>query len=355
MIHFEKERWDEIRKNYKDWWDNKGERSLVRLTIPDYYEPDRPMPKAPLLSQETCTDLSWTAEEIIDTIDWHLSQQKYEMDAFPFVNMDSFGPGVLAAFCGARLDNSSGAVWFFPEESKGKEIADIHVKYDPDNIWAKRIKDIYRAGMERWQGQVLMGMPDLGGHLDIASILRGSEDLFMDLYDEPDEVKRLVGEIAVAWKEAYDDFNSILQPTNPGFSDWTGIYSATPSYVLQSDFSYMTSTDMFVEFALPELKVLTEKLDHSIYHLDGIGQIPHLDKLLELESLNAVQWIYGEGQPTARHWQEVYEKIRLAGKSMQLVGDAEDFNAITGLGNTVYFNCTVSKEESETFMKSLKS
>ena len=90
-------------------------------------------------------------------------------DGFPYVNFDCFGPGVVAAFCGARLDNSSGQVWFFPQ--KKQEIGDIHVKYDPENIWVKRIKDIYRAGLDRWNGSVIMGMPDLGGVLDVAASL----------------------------------------------------------------------------------------------------------------------------------------------------------------------------------------
>lgn len=344
-IHFEKERWEEIRKSYGQWWENKGGSSLLRVTLEDAYEPETAQPPAPVLSQETCADLSFTAEEIIDTLDWKLSRQEYGKDAFPFVNFDVFGPGVLAAFCGARLDNSSKAVWFFADENKGKELADIHAVYDPDNIWAVRIKDLYRAGIERWQGQVLMGMPDLGGALDVASILRGSEELLMDLYDDPDEVLRLVGEIDTAWKAAYDDFNSILQPVNPGYSDWTGIYSQTPSYALQCDFAYMISTDMFCEFALPSIKRFCEELDHTIYHLDGIGQLKHLGELLALENLNAVQWVYGDGQPSAGHWPEVYEQIRRAGKSMQLIGDYEDYKQITGRGNKVYFNRSVSRKD----------
>lgn len=117
---------------------------------------------------------------------------------------------MVAAFCGARLDNSSGQVWFFPQ--KKQEIGDIHVKYDPENIWVKRIKDIYRAGLDRWNGSVIMGMPDLGGVLDVAAALCDSEDLLFACIEEPEEVVRLAKEIQTAWYAAYNDFAGVLKP-----------------------------------------------------------------------------------------------------------------------------------------------
>lgn len=342
-IHFEQSKWNEVKHNYSLWWEQKLQRSLVKITVEDAFEPQGAKPPAPLLNQQTCTDFSWSAEELIETLDWKLSQEEYLGDAYPFVNFDMFGPGVLAAFCGAKLDNSSGQVWFSPEEIK--EISDIHIKYDPNNIWLKRIKDIYCAGNKKWQGKVLMGMPDLGGPIDVAAVFRTSEHLLMDLYDEPEEVKRLISEVEIAWKAAYDELNNVLQPVNPGYSDWTGLYSAEPSYVLQCDFAYMISTPMFDEFTLPSVKRSCKELVHTMYHLDGVGQLNHLDSLLKVKELQAVQWIYGDGKPSARHWPEVYEKIRKAGKSMQMVGDYDDFKVITGLGNHVYYNAAVSKAD----------
>ena len=42
-------------------------------------------------------------------------------------------------------------------------------------------QDIYGAGIRKWKGNVLMGMPDLGGIMDIVATLRGSENLLYDL------------------------------------------------------------------------------------------------------------------------------------------------------------------------------
>lgn len=130
---------------------------------------------------------------------------------------------MAAAFLGAELDNSSGRVWFHPKTIV--PIDEFHLEYDPDNIWLRRIKDIYQAGMERWRGQVMMGMPDLGGILDILSTFRPSENLLYDLYDDPDEVERVVWEIHDLWLRFYQELAGELGKDSPGYCDWAQIYS----------------------------------------------------------------------------------------------------------------------------------
>ena len=325
-IHFDSERWENIRRVYDLWWNRRLDRPIIKIIVEDGFLPERIKPQTPLLSQENCADFNYSPDELVDRMDYELSQYEFLGDSFPMVNFDSFGPGILAGFCGAQLDNSSGRVWFFPKEQK--EISKIHVKYDPENIWVRRIKSIYQAGHKRWKGQVLMGMPDLGGVLDVAAVFRGSENLLYDLYDEPEEVKRLCGEIEIAWMEAYKDLNSILQPVNPGYSDWLGIYSQQESYVIQSDFSYMISESMFEEFAFPALKRMCEELSHIVYHLDGIGEIKHLKHLLSIKKLNAIQWVPGAGQPSAGNWIPIYRRIQQAGKGIKVEGEFEDFENV---------------------------
>jgi 5-methyltetrahydrofolate--homocysteine methyltransferase len=322
-IHFDASRWDAIRETYDLWWNRKLERPLLNIQIPNAYIPDVPFPKAPFLDQANCDDFGYSPEEIIEAVDYHLQKAEFLGDSFPYFNLSVFGPGVLAALCGAILDNSSGRVWFSVD--RVLPIEEIHVKYNPENKWAKRIKDIYRAGNTKWKGQVIMGMPDLGGNLDVAATFRSSERLLIDLCDNPEEVLRLCKEVEAAWYDAYWDFHSVLAASSPGFSDWDGLYSATPSYVLQSDFSYMIGPDMFRTFALPFLKKDCETLDHTIYHLDGVGEIPHLDMLLSIDELDAVQWVFGDGKPGPTHWIDLYKRIEKAGKGIHVTGGADDF------------------------------
>jgi hypothetical protein len=40
-------------------------------------------------------------------------------------------------------------------------------------------------------------------------------------------------------------------------------------------------------------------LPRTFYHLDGIGQLHHLDLVLSIAELDGVQWVPGDGKPTA--------------------------------------------------------
>jgi len=316
-IDFSPERWGQVRQTYRAWWAGELDRPIIPIELVGR-DPGRPQPVAPLLSQATCADFSYSPEQLIDRIDYELARKVYLGDAFPWFNMDVFGPGVAAAFMGARLDNSSGRVWFWPPH-EGTPITDIHLEYDPANPWLARLKDLCAAAMERWQGQVLMSMTDLGGNLDIPATFVTTQTLLTDLYDHPEEVARLTWEAHTCWHRFYTEINAILQPVNPGYSDWSGIYSEQPSYMLQCDFAYMIGPRMFEQFVLPELQATCKRLPRSFYHLDGIGQIRHLDLLLSIPELDGVQWIPGDGKPDCAHWPDLYKKIHAAGKKIQII------------------------------------
>lgn len=87
--------------------------------------------------------------------------------------------------------------------------------------------------------------------------------------------------------------------------------------MFQSDFSYMISPAMFARFVVPELRESCRRVDHGFYHLDGIGQLPHLDGLLQIEPLRGVQWVPGAGRKEPCQWPEVFNKILAAGKRIQ--------------------------------------
>ena len=351
-VHFTQEDWKRIRESHTAWWRGELKRPLVQCVVEGAYDAGRPQPAAPVLSQVNCNRLDIPAEDVIDALDWKLSRQEFLGDAYPRINFDSFGPGVTAAFCGAVLDNSAGGVWFFPEEKK--PISEISIRYNPENKWVRRIKDIYRAGGERWQGNVLMGMPDLGGFMDIAATFVGSEEMLIELYDEPEEVRRLSKEAYQAFMEAYRDLEkTLIECGNPGYSDWSGLYSDVPSYIIQNDFSYMIGPDMFREFGLTELAQATEELDNVIYHLDGAGQIPHLDYLLALPKLKAIQWVPGDGQPHGAVWLDLYRRISAAGRRIWFVGsDAQFEEVLREVPDGMYYSTgSRDREEAARFLE----
>ncbi|HNX15637.1 MAG TPA: hypothetical protein PKH29_12390, partial [Oscillospiraceae bacterium] len=197
-------------------------------------------------------------------------------------------------------------------------IQELHFEYDPDNIWLRRVKDVYIEGMEKWHGNVVMGMTDLGGVLDILASFRTTEGLLFDLYDNPDEVLRCVREIQTMWFRYLNEIIDIMKSEAQGYTSWCNIYDPEPTYILQSDFCYMISNEMFNEFVGPELKSSAERLHRPFYHLDGIGELKHLDSILKIDAFAGVQWGPGDGPYKDKDWSEIHKRITSAGKKMYI-------------------------------------
>lgn len=313
-IHFDSKQWNRTKANYRDWWAGKLDRPLISATLTSC-DSDRPEPKLPAIGFTSFYGPEVTPEAIVDRWDYDLSRCRFLGDGFPSV-WPNFGPGTMAAFVGCRLENGASTVWFHPEGEI--ELSDVHIRFNAKARWFRRIADIAQAAIDRWQGQVQVGMTDLGGSLDVAASFRPGEKLLLDLYDHPQEVKRVRDEVHKVWWRYFDAFNKIMRPPNPGYTAWTPIFSEEPYYMLQCDFAYMIGPDMFDEFVKPELAATCRKLKHAFYHLDGVGQLPHLDLLLTIPELKGIQWVPGDGQPDVSHWPEVYRKIQRAGKLIQV-------------------------------------
>lgn len=314
-IAFNEERWEKVIASYEAWWEGRLNRPLVPL-VTEGRDPGRPMPSAPLLTQATVADLSVEPEAMIDRLDYELSCCNFLGDSFPMVNFDVFGRGIMAAFLGAQVDCSTGSVWLRAEQ---KPIEELHFTFAPENVWLHRIEALYRAGMDRWHGDVLMGMPDLGGVLDVLAVFLSTQGLLTALYDSPEELLRLIGEIKDLWHRFHNGFSGLLSGQR-GYTDGGTLLSRTRSYTFQSEVNYMLGPEMFVDFVLPELRQTCRRLPRTICRLDGVAEIRHLDKLLEIPELAGIQWIPDEGQGQPDDWLEVYRKIHAAGKLLQVAG-----------------------------------
>ncbi len=313
-INFTDEQYENLRQTYRKWWAGELDRPIVPISTFGH-ESNRKPTDAPFLTTMNAWDMSIAPEEFIEAYDYHFSKMRWHGDAFPYVSTTQFGPGVLAAFLGCKPVGAETTVWF-ESDVTDLPISELHFEYDENNPYFQRIIRFYEAAMEKWHGNVVVSMVDMGGNMDVLAWFRSSENLLLDLYDDPDEVKRCINEIQDMWFKCFDRINSIMAPEARGYSQWFRTFHEKPGYVLQSDFSYMISPDMFKEFVAPELTSSAARLDHPVYHMDGIGEIPHLDHLLAIKDLAGIQWVAGDGEPSMRNWDELLTKILASGKKL---------------------------------------
>jgi 5-methyltetrahydrofolate--homocysteine methyltransferase len=311
-LNFTEKDWARVKRDTVAWWEGELERPLVYLAATDPVPHERPYG---FLSNHP---LDVPADELVDRYEPFLAATHYYADAFPWWWVN-FGPGMMAGFTGAEVNSvvePSETVWFSPSEEK--DIEDLDLAYDADNAWWKRVKEVTAAIIERYEGRIAVGHTDLGGNLDILASFRETEGLLFDLVDHPEEVDRLVERITELWLRYYDELDVMIRPACGGTSCWTPLWSPGKTYMLQCDFAYMISPSMFERFAMPDLSACCEHLDHGFYHLDGKGQIVHVDLLLSIPRLRGIQWIPGDGQPTPDQWLPLLKRIRDGGKLCQV-------------------------------------
>jgi len=312
QLHFTEEDWQRTARDTMAWWEGELDRSLVYLAVTE----SLPQPKP--YGYLTNYPLDMPAEAVVDRYEPFLDATHFYGDAFPWLWVN-FGPGIAAGFLGARVNSvtePSETVWFMPPAET--PIQDLELNYDPENRWWRRVKDVTAALVERYGGKLQVSQTDLGGNLDILASFRDTEGLLFDVMEQPDEVLRLVGRITELWLRYYDELDAIIRPLCRGTSSWAPIWTTGKTYMLQCDFSYMISPRMFERFVMPDLEAICNHLDHGFYHLDGKGEIPHLDQLLSIPRLRGIQWISGDGQPTPDQWLTLLKRIREGGKLCQI-------------------------------------
>ena len=249
-------------------------------------------------------------------------------ESFPNLNVD-FGPGSLAAYLGSEIIFKEDTVWF---EKCLEDWADAKpFSFDPENQWFKKHIELIRECRKLAGDDFCVDMPDLMENLDVIASLRGVNHLIYDMIDEPEIIKERVRQITELYYEYYDRFYDIIKD-NEGGSAYTvfQIWGPGKTVKLQCDFSALMSPGQFREFVLDSLREQAEKADYVLYHLDGPDAIKHLDALMEIEEIDALQWTSGDNGPdgTMEKWFPIYDKAVRAGKSLWVKvysGEFEDW------------------------------
>jgi len=322
---FTEERWGRVTSAWTAWWNHDIDRPL--LTMSRWI----PRKRAEWWGLMPMIPFEITPEQIAEEIWQNLASTEYFGDSYPscFIN---FGPGDIVGFIGGEVVPAWNTTWFGAGKWEGRGLREIRPEYDPDNKWLRRMKAVMRACVDKFAGRAVVGYTDLGGNLDIIAPLRDTQTLLMDTLDDPDAVRELVGIITKLWLRYFAEEHEIIAKNGRGFKSWLPMWAPGSTYELQCDFSYMIGPKQFDNLVMPDLVECCEHIEYPVFHLDGPGILNHLDALLSIEKLKAIQWFAGDnyaqlGKPSCK-WPEVLDKIRAAGKLIQMHGTFPDFLAL---------------------------
>ena len=349
-----KEDWASAKEILSGWWNGKINNRWALGLVSPRRTPllCDPVPAAPENYRERWLDyknLNTRKESVF-------ASHAFKGAVFP-ENTAYLGPGSLSIFLGADPDFQKETVWQNPAYHITPDKVDRLV-FDRNGFYWNWTKAALSHIHERAQGRFIATMPDLIEGLDTLSELFGTNNLLMYMMDFPDDLLRLLDQLDDFYFDAYDELAEIIKMKDGSvpfmaFNVWAPGRCAK----IQCDFSAMISPDMFDAFVLPRLKKQCARLDYTVYHLDGPSAIAHLDSVLSIPELNAIQWAPGAGNAPASDrtwWDKVWKKVYAAGKSAYMHDvPAEQIEAFVkefGQAGTQIISWVPSEDDSDRMM-----
>jgi hypothetical protein len=315
-----KANWAETKQHFLDWWEGTG------LVVGHWHPPavlpprvDAPWPEQPEDVRSRWTDAGFRARQARA----HASRGWFGMDCMAMA-LTQLGPGSVATILGSEPGFSPGTVWYDPcwQAVENPESLPA-LRFDPANRWWQVHDRILAEARALAGDDYAVTIPDLVEGIDILASLRDSQVLLTDLVERPEWVEQKLAEINQAWFAIYDACAAHCR-MNDGWTVFWAFMIAAPGRVakVQCDAAAMFSPKMFKRFVVPQLAEQCAWLDRSMFHLDGSQCLCHLDHLLAIDDLDAIEWTPDPKVPPGAdpHWYDLYRRIKAAGKSVQVLG-----------------------------------
>lgn len=301
---------EETKQRYINWWNHKG----IILNMWEHFQ-EGVQPHAEITPPALAKDLSqkwfdpqWRAEYL----DWYVAHSSLKADILPVANTQ-LGPGSLAAILGGVFEGGEDTIWIHPHPDFTNEIV-----FNPEHPNWILHKELLKACKAKANGHYFVGMPDLMEGLDVLAALKGTDRVLLDTVMQPEILEQQMQQINDIYFKVFDELYDIIREGDEMAFCYFSSWAPGKMSKLQSDISTMISQDDYRWFVQPFIREQCQKIDYTLYHLDGVGAMHHLPALLEIEELNAIQWTPGVGEPQggSPKWYDLYKKILACGKSV---------------------------------------
>ncbi len=339
--------WEETKEKFRNYWAHKNTGRPLMCVIArrpeiEQYSDGTPVDGGYLgqicqgkyynmpdeLMWKDMEDKYQNPQRIVDRYRFFCDTHAFLGESFPNLNVD-FGPGSLAAYLGSEIGFKEDTVWFNKCLDGWDGVPKL--AFDPENKWFEKHINLVKSCRELAGNDFYVDMPDLMENIDVLASLRGAQETLFDLLDEPEKVGERIQEVTDVYYEYYDRFYNAIKDDEGGNAYTVfQIWGPGRTVKLQCDFSAMMSPEDFRKYIQPSLKVQSENVDHVLYHLDGPQAIKHMDALMEIDGIDALQWTSGDAGPdgTLPDWDVIYDKAIAAGKSIWVKvysGEFEDW------------------------------
>lgn len=308
-----------ISEEIKKWWNGNAEKPLISICIVK----DRNI--------HSCNNY-WVSENSLPDFEKIVDAQIENSKKLDYLGVSYPGlphlwgsrgtPMTMCAYLGSNVVFGEDTVWYKKFISDWRN---VDIRFDEHNWWVQASRKLMQTQIEKASTDLVIALPDLGDALTCFSMMRGVEELLLDIIEIPEIIIEKIEQFVSAWIQAHKFFHSIYRSKYDGDATWL-IWAPGKTYACQCDFSTMISPRMFEKFVVYELDKIKDYLDYIAWHLDGPDEIKHLDILLSLPYVRTIQVTPGAGRPpcASELWMPNIKKILDKGKNVIVYASNQD-------------------------------
>jgi hypothetical protein len=302
-----------IAARHEAWWHQAvPDRPLFMANATT--DPDRPITrKVELLDQPE----EWLAASETDVRLLHRVG-----DTLPALRVD-FGPIVLAGLFGGEREVAANTVWTHECIKDDWSNAPDWTTIKDESLW-ERVQHLNQLAARRAVGRWMVCTQDVGNSADVLLSLRGALGLCTDVITKDDAVRQASLAMQPTWHKVHAArYDSVLEQ-GAGLIHWLGLWSNRPYDVTGCDFNALIGPETFANLFVPAIAQQASAAGRSVFHLDGPDATRHIDLLLDMPELQAIQFSPGAGTPSALAWIDMFQKIQDRGRSVMVICPASE-------------------------------
>lgn len=303
-----------IARRYEAWWVCELLDRPIFIAAADGNPNRRIERRLELLDQPE----AWFAAKLADMLQLHRVGDK-----LPTLRVD-LGPVALGGLLGAKIEFVEDTTWQHSFIADDWSNAQREAWTIVNDGWRRLLQERLDQAAEYAAGRCIITAPALGGSGDVLLNLRGASQLALDVIEQPGRIRNALDGIYPVWRQVFSECYRRTVERGAGLMRWANLWSNRPYFVTECDFSTMIGPKQFERLFLPDIARAAAAAGRSVFHLDGPGATRHIDALLEVPEIQAIQYVPGAGTPSALAWVEMFRKIQKAGRALQIICPPED-------------------------------
>jgi hypothetical protein len=337
----------QVKDKLQAWWDHE-EQATPCLLMTGRAEVQHPVPPVGDLERY------WhNVEEYVERRLLWMANRRYYGLAMPHFWPD-WGASTFSGMLGCRMDAASEeTTWAQPCCETLDAVLEVDLQ--PESRFYRTVMAVTELATNLSADRFFVAVYPIVGIADILATLYGTEQLLVAMAEQPAAVMAAMRHVTALWLRTFPEVQDLVQTAgNPGTMNWMAIWAPGTSCCTQEDFSYMISDEMFRSYCLPPLLQEIDAFDYPMYHLDGAGALSHLDTLLGIEKLRAIQWVPGAGHEDVPQWYELIRRILAGGKSVEVFARPDEIDDLVrnvGARGLLISTYVATQEEAERLLQ----